>query len=148
MVVIKRSRWAKLFASSAVLVVVLGFAIANWLPAPGRQIGGAIAMICFFWGFLHFATPKVGLITRKPTADDRIRMRGMIGTLIYGIPGLILCGFLRRFGAWVQWGIMGPYMAIGIALFLWAFIPLTKRDAKRRAERAQQAMDEWNNRKS
>ena len=99
-------------------------------------------------GLLHFATPKAGFITRKPKGDDRLRMRCIIGTYIYGVPGLILCGLLRRFGAWVQWGILGPYMVIGIGLFLWTFIPLTKRNEKRRLERAQQVMDKWNNRKS
>lgn len=147
-VVIKRSRWAKLFASSVVLVVALGFAIANWLPAPGRQIGGAVVMILFLWGLLHFGTPKTEFVTRKPTADDRIRMRLMAGTYLYSVPGLVLCALLRRFGPWIQWGVLGPYMAIGIGLFLWKFIPLTKRDEKRRLERAQQAMDEWNNRDS
>ena len=137
-----RRLWAKYFLCSAAIFFLLGCVGWHYL---GKPHGLAAPLVLLpLWGLLHLMTPKEGIVCRYQSREESAFhwFQLIVFTVFFG--GLMaIKQATTHWSEGQQLAALLPFVAVGIVIWLWKFIPFVKRQQKQWTLLRDESLAQW-----
>ena len=137
-----RRLWAKYFLWSAAVFFLLGCVGWHYLGKP-HSLAAPLVLLPL-WGMLHLMTPKEGIVCRGQSREESAFHWFQLAVFTVFFGGLMaIKQATTHWNEGRQFAVLLPFVAVGIAIWLWKFIPFAKQQKKQWTLQREESLAQW-----